>query len=235
MVGIRSKCVFRVDYQEFGILVGTGMLGQGKHAAGKNAAGGRAGTDFFIIGLQGFHIQLGRSFAVAALDEQTGIIVDLVVVLVMAAHDLGLHQQVAGRFFKIEGLQRVGVGMYLAAHQPLIHDLAIAHRGLIVRHIVQLCIAGQGRMGGIGIGQHQRMPAALMLEIIIDAEALHQAADKIEIAFPVLHAIRQHRIGRCQRAQIKVGDRVFFKDGLDDVERGLFLENTAVGGTRQEP
>ncbi len=76
------------------------------------------------------------------------------------------------------------------------------------------------------IPEHQRVFAHLVFEIVIDALQLHQAADEVEAAFVVLHAVAPQAIVAGQLIlQLHV---VFRQQSLDDLRHRLFLEDAEV-------
>ena len=76
------------------------------------------------------------------------------------------------------------------------------------------------------IPEHQRVFAHLVFEIVIDALQLHQAADEVEAAFVVLHAVAPQAIVAGQLIfQLHV---VLRQQSLDDLRHRLFLEDAEV-------
>lgn len=70
------------------------------------------------------------------------------------------------------------------------------------------------------IPEHQRVFAHLVFEIVIDALQLHQAADEVEAAFVVLHAVAPQAIVAGQLIfQLHV---VLRQQSLDDLRHRLF-------------
>src|SRR5262249_3305240 len=75
--------------------------------------------------------------------------------------------------------------------------------------------------------------SVLVIEVIIDALVLHQAADEIEIGLAILHAV----LPRMMRARKLVGylSAIDTQHFLDDVGHRLVVEDAAVGAASREP
>lgn len=83
------------------------------------------------------------------------------------------------------------------------------------------------------IPEHQRVFAHLVFEIVIDALQLHQAADEVEAAFVVLHAVAPQAIVAGQLIfQLHV---VLRQQSLDDLRHRLFLEDAEVAVLGHRP
>ena len=94
-------------------------------------------------------------------------------------------------------------------------------------------VAGQDLVRANIIGQHQGMTAQRMLEVVIDAFVLHQAADEVEVGLLVLHAIGPAAI---IAGQIKLqGKTIFPENFLQDRGDALVLEDLAVLGLGKQP
>ena len=89
-------------------------------------------------------------------------------------------------------------------------------------------------MGTCTVGQHHRVAAIGVFEEVEDALFFHQAADEVEVAFAVLHAVLALAIG---------GAQAFFKDTrvrraedlLQDLGHRHLLEDAHVGRSCQQP
>ena len=94
-----------------------------------------------------------------------------------------------------------------------------------------------GHAVGIGVvGQHQRVLAILVGEVVIDAELLHQPRDEIERAFAVLHAVFQNRAaGLVLPLVLDCGKPVILEHGVDDVPGGLLLIDLAILRAGEQP
>jgi hypothetical protein len=75
--------------------------------------------------------------------------------------------------------------------------------------------------------------ALLVLEVVVDAFLLHQAADEVEVAFAVLHAVVAGGVGG--RELVGKIRRVLFKDLLDDLGHRFALEHAAIVRAREQP
>src|SRR5258708_6535787 len=85
------------------------------------------------------------------------------------------------------------------------------------------------------VGEHHEMLAVLVLEVVVDALMLEEAADEIEIRFPVLYAIVQVRIGFVFQLQAVVGEIVLLGHFFENVRDSLALKNPAVRRQGQKP
>ncbi len=74
-----------------------------------------------------------------------------------------------------------------------------------------------------------------MPDVIGDAFLLHQAADEVEVAFAVLHAIRPRAPLAAEPGGIDPGAAVVGKHGLQDLHHVLVLEDAAIGAEREMP
>ena len=89
-------------------------------------------------------------------------------------------------------------------------------------------------MGAVGIGHYQRVFVVLVLEEIVHAFLLHQAADEIEIRFAILHAINLGLVAAIERF-FEIAEAVIAKDFFNDIRNRLVLKDATVGGAREEP
>ncbi|MGY4487146.1 hypothetical protein ACVWWR_006337 [Bradyrhizobium sp. LM3.2] len=91
-------------------------------------------------------------------------------------------------------------------------------------------------MRRLGVRQHQRMFAALVLEEVVDAVLFHQPAHEIHVSLAVLNAIFELRTGPLfGQFGFIIGEAAFVEDLLDDVGRFLVLKDPTIGGPRQQP
>ena len=84
------------------------------------------------------------------------------------------------------------------------------------------------------IGQHQRVLAVAVAEVVADPFVLHQPADEVEVGLPVLHAVVPLAVGAGE-LELEVGRAAVAEHLLDDVGDLHRLEDAAVGGAREEP
>src|SRR5271169_3753711 len=85
------------------------------------------------------------------------------------------------------------------------------------------------------VGEHHEMLAVLVLEVVVDALMLEEAADEIEIRFPVLNAVVPRGIGFVFELQAVVWKTVLLGDFFENVRDGLALKNAAVRRQAQKP
>src|SRR5258708_7950024 len=90
-------------------------------------------------------------------------------------------------------------------------------------------------MNAIGIRQGEGVLALLMAEIIMNSFLLHESADKIEISFPILHAVFPLSVGASQGILKWRREVIRLQYFLDNVGNFLVLENPAIGGSGQKP
>lgn len=106
----------------------------------------------------------------------------------MLASDVRHGEQRGLGLLEIEIVQRVSARLDLHFHHPLGNHLALG--GAFLQFLEgHLGVVGERVMSADGIGQNQGVFAVLVLEEIIDAFLLHQAADEIEIRLAVLDAV----------------------------------------------
>jgi len=84
------------------------------------------------------------------------------------------------------------------------------------------------------VAEHQGMLIIGMREVIKNVFVFHQAADKIEITFPVLHAVAAGDVN-ARGFYDKVMKAVQLQDLFDDVRDAHALEDPAVAGAGQKP
>ena len=89
-------------------------------------------------------------------------------------------------------------------------------------------------MGAIAVREHQGVLPILVLEEVVDALVLEQAADEVEVGLPVLDAVGPIPVAAGEPL-VEVGEAVLAEDLLDDIRDLLVLIGAAVGGARQEP
>ena len=85
------------------------------------------------------------------------------------------------------------------------------------------------------VAQHQRVLAVDMGEVVPQSFFLHQTADEVEVALTVLDAIRPCAQRATELGGIDIGAAVVGKHRFDDLQRGLVLEDAAVGAERKMP
>src|SRR5690348_11204658 len=76
-----------------------------------------------------------------------------------------------------------------------------------------------------------------VIEIIVDALMLHEAADEVERRLAILDAVLPRLVAAAQRVLDEglAAEAVIAEDLLDDLGRGHLLEDAAIGGPRQHP
>src|SRR5665213_2356413 len=73
-----------------------------------------------------------------------------------------------------------------------------------------------------------------MLEVIVNAQVLHQTADEVEIGFAVLDAVLQGSIGPGQ-AVLKISEAMILEDFFNNVGNRHLLKDAAIRRAGQEP
>ena len=145
-----------------------------------------------------------------------------------------LGQHLGGRLLEIIVLPRRLARGEAAAGNQLVD--AFLHAPVLPR---QRDVAPRGALDRVElavlVAHDQLVRAVGMHERIADAELLHQAADEIHVAFAVLHAIFDRRVGGAG-AVIEIGQRAIVgKHVSDDVGDGHVVEDVVVGAVGQDP
>ena len=95
-------------------------------------------------------------------------------------------------------------------------------------------VTGIGAVGADGVGQNEGMLAILVLEEVVNALRLHQAADEIEICLAILNAIFARDV-TAGKAELVIVEAVALENLFDNVRGGFGLENAAIGRAGEEP
>ncbi len=80
----------------------------------------------------------------------------------------------------------------------------------------------------------ERLLLLIVFEVLVDALLFQQPADKIEVCFPVLHAIDPAAV-TAGEVRFDIGETLIVTHLLDDVGNGHFLEDAAVRSAGQKP
>ena len=128
----------------------------------------------------------------------------------------------------------VEAGLDFAPEVPRMNVLGVRLHLLHRRDVRQLLVADDRRVLAGRVGQHHRVVAVGVPEVVADALLLHQAADEVEVGLPVLHAVGPLAVRRGQ-LDLEVREPVIRKHRLDDVRNLHVLKDPAVGGAGQEP
>ena len=122
------------------------------------------------------------------------------------------------------------------------HLLRLAPRGDdVLAHLIRLLVRPrqsafrQGRVAARAVGKYQRVLAFGVGEVVPDALLFHQPADEVEVALPVLHAIRSAAWRARQFGHVDLDASVVLKDRLQDLAHILVLEDAAVRAEREMP
>ncbi len=162
------------------------------------------------------------------------IVAHLALGMAVPARIVHIGAEVQRRLLEIIVGVAVLAALHLPGNPPLRNVIALAPSGLLGRVIRHAVVAGDLRMRVGGIGQHQRVLARRMLEIIIDALMLHEPADEVEGRLAVLYAVFPSLVTAAQPV-LEIGEAEIAEHRLDDVRHVLVLEDAAVGAARQEP
>ena len=79
------------------------------------------------------------------------------------------------------------------------------------------------------------MAILLMAEEVEDAHLLHQARDKVQRGFPVLHAELELGVVAARDRQLIIGEAEGLEDLFDDVGNVQVLEDAAIGAVSEIP
>src|SRR5262249_46150461 len=138
-----------------------------------------------------------QTIAFAADAVFAGIIVNLVAIPSVEAH----RETGAGGFEIVVGL-RPGSGAKFFVLMPLRNHVLVFHTAaaeIVARGLLARAVRVRRRI----VGEHERVFALLVLEVIVDALLLHEAGNKIEIGLAILYAILA-RAERPVQAQLEV-------------------------------
>jgi hypothetical protein len=119
-------------------------------------------------------------------------------------------------------------------HAPAVDGLPL---GLVALRVVRNAVIGA--LAGLQLGLHRLERAVVVapdqpvhpravLEVVVDAPLLHEAAEEFVVALVVLHRVVALRVALDQA--LVGGERVLAQHGFDDVHDALVLEDFAVGG-----
>ena len=235
-VALQFEFVKGADQQIFAVLARGVVPRQRGQAAGKQADGVAVAEAAAVVRLLGLVAHLGIGLALRLVLVFAGIVVELQRSMAVFARFVRIARHVGVRRHVVVVAQLHLAGAEVPPGAPVL-DIFLAHlvAGLVGDEIDRR----QPRhrlVRRFRIGEDHRVIALRMFEIIVDAVLLHQAADEGEIGFAVLHAIFQLGI-------VLAGAQLIFAAGeimrvehlLDDLQRGLFMEDAAVGDARQQP
>ena len=119
----------------------------------------------------------------------TGIVVDLIVARRIAARQLLVRLELDARPLEIVVVVHIEAGLDFALEVPRMNVLGVRLHLLHRRDVRQLLVAVDRRVLAGRVGQHHRVVALRVPEVVADALLLHQAADEVEVGLPVLHAV----------------------------------------------
>ncbi len=220
--------------QVLAVLVGARALVEGEERPHRHAAGvGHAAGD---LELRAELVDTDRRvlLAIGLLHVFAGVVEDLVVARLVLARLRLLGLQIDARPLEVVVLVHVHARLNLARELPAADVLELRPYQLLWCGVWDLLVAGTGHMLAARVGQHQRVVPVGVPEVVVDAFVLHQPADEVEVAFPVLHAVGPRPVA-ARQLEREVGRRVVGEHLLDDVRHRHLLEDAAVSRARQEP
>src|SRR5690606_1171890 len=232
-IAAHAHAVVHRHDQVFAVLGLARMVAQREQVARRQAAGVAQPQVLFLDALQLFQPHPRVVFAVLGFLEAALPFEHFQVARLGSAGPLGNRIQAGARLGEIVVDRGIAVGRDLRRDLPHRHVFFWRSGNAVGPVIGNGFIPRHRRMQGDVVGHDQRVQALVVLEVIIDALVLHQAADEGEVGFLVLDAVFPRAVAA---GELRLeGVAIFAQHFFDDVRDGLLLEDLVVGGLGQVP
>ena len=206
---------------------------EGEGVARSQATHVAAAFGGFKAGLDFLEAHLGPGLAVAGLVVFAGVVEEGEIGVVVPAAEIvvGLEGFGRGKWIVVGVLE--GGGLNFPGQGP-IEDILGRGAALGSGTVSDFFVAFGRLMAGGVIAQDEHMALLVVLEEVVNAFLLQEAADEVEVSLAVLDAVFPGGVLAFD-APFKVGELIALEDVLDDLGDGLFLVDAAVGGAGEEP
>ncbi|MCY1515350.1 hypothetical protein D9M68_499330 [compost metagenome] len=228
-----AQAVHHRDDEVLAVVLVARCVLHGEAVAGRHAAHvGVAGVDLGL-GLRFFEADARVVLALPRVAVAAHPLVHLVAAVVVAARLAARVEQVGPGLLEVEVVDHVGAGADLFGDFPLVDHFAAGVGGAVAREVADLRVAGQRLVRAHVVGQHQRVLVLVVLEVVVDALVLHEAAHEGEVGLLVLHAVLPLAVRGAEL--LLEGEAVLAQHVFKNLDDRLVLEDLAVAGAREVP
>ena len=188
----------------------------------------------FMRGLQFLQPQFRVVFPVVEVDVAPGPFVDRMVAMRVV---VGLHaraQQLRLRLFEVVIVGDESAGIDLLRDLPIVDALLVGNGDTVRRDVRNRVVSRPRLMLAQVVDEHQSVAIHLVLEEIIDALMLHQAAYEIEVRLLILHAVLPLAVPASAKFFLD-GKRILAENFVENFRYRLVLKDLEVRLAGQVP